>query len=85
MAPDKGALTTWGSEMNKILVSAVVVLASLTSAWAQVWEPRKNVEIVVYAAPDGSNDKTARAIEKAVGSKKLIKSTMPDPSAFVAT
>jgi putative tricarboxylic transport membrane protein len=62
--------------MNKILVSAVVVLASLSSAWAQVWEPSKNVEIVVYAAPGGSNDKTARAIEKAIGSKKLIKSTM---------
>jgi putative tricarboxylic transport membrane protein len=31
---------------------------------------------VVYAAPGGSNDKTARAIEKAVGSKKLINTTM---------
>ena len=62
--------------MNRLLISAIVALASLSSAWAQTWEPTKNVEIVVYAAPGGSNDKTARAIEKAIGSKKLIKSTM---------
>lgn len=62
--------------MKRLLTSAVIALASFTSAWAQTWEPTKNVEIVVYAAPGGSNDKTARAIEKAISGKKLIKSTM---------
>jgi putative tricarboxylic transport membrane protein len=58
-------------------LSVVMGAAMLApSVHAQAWEPSKNVEIVVYAAPGGSNDKTARAIEKAVGSKKMINSTM---------
>lgn len=66
-------------KLNPFKSSALTLLACLTcvpSLFAQTWEPTKNVEIVVYAAPGGSNDKTARAIEKAVGSKKLIGSTM---------
>lgn len=65
--------------MNNLKISALTLLTFLscfTSGHAQTWEPSKNVEIVVYAAPGGSNDKTARAIEKAVGSKKLINTTM---------
>ena len=46
------------------------------TVYAQAWEPLKNVEIVVYAAPGGSNDKTARAIEKAITKEKMIKATM---------
>lgn len=61
---------------KKIAMTVLACLAWTHSAYAQNWEPTKNVEIVVYAAPGGSNDKTARAIEKAVGSKKLINSTM---------
>ncbi len=65
--------------LNCLKISALTLLAYLScapSVLAQTWEPTKNVEIVVYAAPGGSNDKTARAIERAVGSKKLIGSTM---------
>jgi putative tricarboxylic transport membrane protein len=64
---------------NTFKTAALALLAFLAcapSVHAQNWEPAKNVEIVVYAAPGGSNDKTARAIEKAVSSKKLINSTM---------
>ena len=57
-------------------MSVLACLTLMHSVYAQNWEPTKNVEIVVYAAPGGSNDKTARAIEKAVASKKLINSTM---------
>ena len=61
---------------RKVGMTLLACLAWTQSGHAQNWEPTKNVEIVVYAAPGGSNDKTARAIEKAVGSKKLINSTM---------
>ncbi|MEY3762470.1 MAG: tricarboxylate binding receptor, partial [Pseudomonadota bacterium] len=57
-------------------LSLLTFLSFMTAGHAQTWEPTKNVEIVVYAAPGGSNDKTARAIEKAVASKKLINTTM---------
>ena len=65
--------------LNHLKITSLTLLAFLSCVplgHAQTWEPSKNVEIVVYAAPGGSNDKTARAIEKAVSSKKLINSTM---------
>ncbi|MDO9420613.1 MAG: tripartite tricarboxylate transporter substrate binding protein [Herminiimonas sp.] len=54
------------------------LLLALTgvSAVAQTWAPQKNVELVVYSAPGGSNDKTARSVERIVAGKKMIKSTM---------
>jgi putative tricarboxylic transport membrane protein len=64
---------------NHLKITSLTLLAFLSCVpfgHAQTWEPNKNIEIVVYAAPGGSNDKTARAIEKAVSSKKLINSTM---------
>jgi putative tricarboxylic transport membrane protein len=41
-------------------------------AHAQGWSPQRNVEIVVGSAPGGSNDKTARAVERALIDKKLV-------------
>lgn len=54
------------------------LLLALTgvSALAQTWAPQKNVELVVYSAPGGSNDKTARSVERIIAGKKMIKSTM---------
>ncbi|MEO7727567.1 MAG: tripartite tricarboxylate transporter substrate binding protein [Burkholderiales bacterium] len=40
------------------------------------WQPTKNVEIVVPSAPGGSNDKTARAIERVVHDKRLMAATL---------
>lgn len=40
--------------------------------WAQGWTPQKNVEIVVGSAPGGSNDKTARTVERILTANKLI-------------
>jgi putative tricarboxylic transport membrane protein len=58
------------------VITWLTFLSCVAFAQAPSWEPTKNVEIVVYAAPGGSNDKTARAIEKSVASKKLINTTM---------
>ena len=43
-----------------------------TSGWAQGWSPQKNVEIVVTSAPGGSNDKTARTVERILTTHKLM-------------
>ncbi len=39
---------------------------------AQAWSPQKNVEIVVGSAPGGSNDKTARTVERILVQNKLV-------------
>lgn len=41
-------------------------------AFAQAWSPQKNVEIVVGSAPGGSNDKTARTVERIIVQGKLV-------------
>ena len=52
------------------------VAATLTlfapAAYAQAWTPQKNVEIVVGSAPGGSNDKTARSVERMISLLKLV-------------
>ena len=40
------------------------------------WQPAKNIEIVVPSAPGGSNDKTARMIERIVHDQQLIATTV---------
>ena len=40
------------------------------------WQPSKNIEIVVPSAPGGSNDKTARSIERVVHDKRLLPVTL---------
>jgi putative tricarboxylic transport membrane protein len=43
---------------------------------AQSWSPQKNVELVVPNPPGGSNDKTARTIERVWSANKLISGTL---------
>ena len=54
--------------------SAVIVPALLLAGLvhAQDWAPKRNVEIVVTSVPGGSNDKTARAVERILVTQKLI-------------
>jgi putative tricarboxylic transport membrane protein len=42
----------------------------------QHWTPQRNVEIIHGSAPGGSNDKTAREIEKALAEIKIIPTSM---------
>ncbi|MEO7152260.1 MAG: tripartite tricarboxylate transporter substrate binding protein [Burkholderiaceae bacterium] len=64
--------------MTKLKLAAAGLALCLAGApvSAQTWAPTKNVEIVVGSAPGGSNDKTARAVEKIVSAKKLLPGTL---------
>ncbi len=59
-----------------IAVFAGVTMALTGPAAAQGWSPQRNVEIVVGSAPGGSNDKTARTVEKAIVEGKLIPTSL---------
>jgi putative tricarboxylic transport membrane protein len=54
----------------------LVLGAVSVSAGAQSWSPQKNVELVVPNPPGGSNDKTARTVERILIAYKLIPSTL---------
>lgn len=53
-----------------------VLLAASANALAQSWSPQRNVEIVVGSAPGGSNDKTARTVERALVDMKLLSTSV---------
>ena len=64
-----------GYGVGRRLEGATLALAFFwfaTAAWAQGWSPQKNVEIVVTSAPGGSNDKTARTVERILAVHKLV-------------
>jgi putative tricarboxylic transport membrane protein len=46
--------------------------ASAVCAAQGAWSPQRNVEIVVGSAPGGSNDKTARQVERILVEKRII-------------
>ena len=58
------------------LLLSVALVGASTSALAQAWSPQRNVEIVVGSAPGGSNDKTARQVERILTEKKLVNATL---------
>jgi putative tricarboxylic transport membrane protein len=63
--------------MKSVTAALAALLACIaTGAQAQAWSPQRNVEIVVGSAPGGSNDKTARTVERIVTINKLIPSTL---------
>src|SRR5688572_32352294 len=56
-------------------LTGLAIAATLLVAAAEVhaqWSPQKNVEIVVGSAPGGSNDKTARSVERMITLMKLV-------------
>src|SRR5687767_6767330 len=60
-------------KLNVISTVVALVLAAASAAvTAQGWTPQKNVEIVAASGPGGSNDKTARTIERGLASAKLV-------------
>ena len=54
----------------------LVLASAMPSASAQSWAPQKNVEIVATSVPGGSQDKTARALERIFLAHKLVPSTL---------
>ena len=60
-----------------VRMTLALALAGLsTLAAAQGWSPKKNVGLVVASAPGGSNDKTARQVEKILVENKLVNATL---------
>lgn len=51
---------------------AAILTGVAAVAGAQAWSPQKNVEIVVPNPPGGSNDKTARSLERILLANKLL-------------
>lgn len=62
-------------KLVRCLMGIVFGCASVAAS-AQNWAPQKNVEIVVGSAPGGSNDNTARTLERIFSAYKLIPSTV---------
>ena len=56
----------------KLILVALGLLTATAAVHAQGWSPQKNVEIIVGSAPGGSNDKTARTVERILNSHKLV-------------
>jgi putative tricarboxylic transport membrane protein len=57
-----------------VVLTALFVLSAPVAA--QTWSPQKNVEIVAASPPGGSNDKTARMLERVIGATKLVNSSL---------
>ena len=57
-------------------MAAMALAATSAGAAAQAWSPQKNVEIVAGSAPGGSNDKTARAMERILLTGKLVPTSL---------
>jgi len=55
---------------------AACALVLLTAPVHAQWKPERNVEIVVPSAPGGSNDKTARSVERIIHDKRLMAATL---------
>ncbi|MBY0270060.1 MAG: tripartite tricarboxylate transporter substrate binding protein [Burkholderiales bacterium] len=57
-----------------VIAAALAGVAAV--AGAQAWSPSRNVEIVVPNPPGGSNDKTARSLERIILANKLLPVTL---------
>jgi putative tricarboxylic transport membrane protein len=59
-----------------ITLLTLILSAAPCAAIAQAWSPQKNVEIVVPNPPGGSNDKTARTVERIWTLNKMLPGTL---------
>src|SRR5688500_10211178 len=59
----------------RLVFAGLIAVASAVCA-AQTWSPQKNVEIVAASAPGGSNDNTARTLERIFSMHKLVPVTL---------
>ena len=58
------------------ILQIVVLAAAAAAAYPQGWAPQKNVEIIAASPPGGSNDNTARTIERALATTKGVPTTL---------
>lgn len=61
---------------SQIGLGLALAFAATVCAAQSAWSPQHNVEIVVGSAPGGSNDKTARQVERILNEKKLVSTTL---------
>lgn len=59
-------------QRNSKLFAAAVLLAAGFPAFAQNWQPDKNVEIVINTAPGSGQDATGRLIQKILQERKVV-------------
>ena len=52
------------------------ILLAATTAHAQTWKPERTVELVVFAAAGGGNDKAARTIQRIWQDHKMLEATV---------
>ena len=60
----------------KHVVATILSIVLAPAAYAQGWAPQKNVEIVAASAPGGSNDNTARTVERGLAAVKAVPTTI---------
>ncbi|OGA23282.1 MAG: hypothetical protein A3I02_12175 [Betaproteobacteria bacterium RIFCSPLOWO2_02_FULL_67_26] len=58
------------------LLGSALLAASAHCAAQGAWSPQRNIEIVVGSAPGGSNDKTARQVERILIEQKLVSTSI---------
>ena len=54
------------------LIGLALAGTSVACGAQSAWSPQRNVEIVVGSAPGGSNDKTARQVERILVEKRIV-------------
>jgi len=59
-----------------VLLGLVLAGVSAACSAQSAWSPQRNVEIVVASAPGGSNDRTARQVERILTENKLVSVTL---------
>lgn len=58
------------------LVAAMTLAMSVPAAAQAQWKPERTVEVVVFAAPGGGNDKTARVMHKIWTENKMLEAVV---------
>lgn len=62
--------------MTTTLLAAAALLAISQPAFAQSWQPDKNVEIVINTAPGSGQDATGRLIQKILQDRKAVNTSI---------
>lgn len=63
-------------KFHRVLGVVALFIVGVSAHAQSGWSPQKNVEIVVGSAPGGSNDKTARSVERALMDHKLVNTSI---------